>query len=217
VTRPWQQLEDEFQTFLEATPDGVVLVDGEGRIVRVNGHAERLFGYPRAELVGSPVEQLLPERFRDRHRAHRAGYHARPRTRAMGEGQELFGRRKDGTEFPVDISLGPVETQAGTVVVAAVRDATERRRAEDLSRRLAADELRRQQALELNDGVVQGLAAASMAMELGDTDRARALVADTLDSARAIVRHLLEEHGDAPLPPGALVRSAPAIVRRDRR
>jgi protein-histidine pros-kinase len=114
---------------LDAAPDAMVIIDQEGRIVLANIRAESIFGYPRAELIGQPIELLVPEGARHAHRAHRAEYFANPRPRPMGPGLSLNGRRKDGSEFPAEISLAPVDTEQGAFVTAAVRDVTERRRA----------------------------------------------------------------------------------------
>jgi PAS domain S-box-containing protein len=130
--------EERFGALLESAPDAVVIADADGRIVLVNHQTEELFGYDRDELLGRPVETLLPERFHERHVAHRAGYVAHPETRPMGAGLELAGRRKDGTEFPVDISLSAIETDSGRLVTAFVRDITERRAGEAATRQLAA-------------------------------------------------------------------------------
>lgn len=117
-------------TLLEATPDALVIVGQDGRILLINGQAERLFGYNRTELIGEPVEVLVPEPYRHQHPGYRNGYFHAPRARPMGAGVELRGLRKDGTEFPAEISLGPVQTREGRIAMAAIRDVTERRRAE---------------------------------------------------------------------------------------
>jgi protein-histidine pros-kinase len=119
-----------FSHLLESTPDAILMVNREGRIVLTNSQAEKTFGYAREQLIGKPVEMLLPERYRAGHGRHRTGFFAHPRTRTMGAGLELFGLRSDGTEFPVEVSLNPLETEEGMMVMSAVRDATDRKRAE---------------------------------------------------------------------------------------
>ena len=120
----------KFDALLEAAPDGFVIIDDNGRILLVNSQTERLFGYDRRELIDQRVEMLVPERFRVGHVGHRLGYQHEPRVRPMGAGVTLFGRRKDGSEFPVEISLSPLNTEKGRLVTAVVRDVTDRKRIE---------------------------------------------------------------------------------------
>jgi protein-histidine pros-kinase len=127
-----------FRGLLEAAPDAMVIVDEDGRIQLVNAQTESLFGYQRSELIGKPVEMLVPERF-SAHMSFRRGYVQEPRTRPMGLAGDLYARRKDDTEFPVEISLAPLQTDDGLLVSAAVRDISERRRMEDAAAR-AKDE-----------------------------------------------------------------------------
>ncbi|MFF1324941.1 MULTISPECIES: SpoIIE family protein phosphatase [Streptomyces] len=128
--------EDRFRSLLEAAPDAMVIVDDTGIIKLVNAQTEALFGYRRDELLGHPVEMLIPGRFRTQHAAHRDGYAATRQVRPMGAGLELHGLRRDGSEFPVEISLSPLETPDGLLVSAAVRDVSERKAAEERFRGL---------------------------------------------------------------------------------
>ncbi len=129
-------------TLLEAIPDATVAANQEGIIVQVNSQTEELFGYTRAELIGQKIEILVPERHRPQHHHHREDFVAQPRIRRMGAGLELHGRRRDGSEFPVEISLSPVHTANGVIVLSAIRDITDRKRIEEQLRK-ANEELNR--------------------------------------------------------------------------
>jgi PAS domain S-box-containing protein len=182
------QEDRRFVGLLEAAPDAMVCVDTEGRITLVNAQTERLFGYRRDELVGQPVEVLVPDAFRAVHLRHRAGYAADPKPRPMGAGMELAGRRRDGSTFPAEISLSAIDTDEGVLVTAAVRDVTERLEAQAERERLRTqaerDKLERQlhQAQRLESlGQLAGGVAHDFNNLLGVISNYAAFVAEELE------------------------------------
>ena len=136
--------------FLETIPDAIVAVQSDGTILQVNSQTEQLFGYPSGELIGQKIEVLVPARFRGAHRGHRSSFAEEPKVRRMGAGLDLKGRRRDGSEFDVEISLSPVNTQSGTLVLSAIRDISDRKRIEGELRR-ANEELDKRTAKEIGE------------------------------------------------------------------
>ena len=155
-----KQAEELFHLATEASPSGTVLVDHEGKIVLVNAHIEELFGFARDELIGKDVEVLVPERFGESPANDRANFSAAPAAQAMGAGRQLFGRRKDGSEFPVEIGLNPIQTPHGLLVLANVVDISARLAAEEVARRS------REQVELLSRVSLLGEMTASLAHEL---------------------------------------------------
>jgi PAS domain S-box-containing protein len=163
VEEALQKSEKMLESLFESAPDGAILVDSQGIIQRVNAQVEKLFGYKRDKLIGNKVELLLPDRFKDIHFLHRQRFSEKAVTRTMGAGLELFGRRKDGSEFPVDIMLSPIKTEQGLYIIAAVRDVSERKQMEaelaEVQRSLfeSIEAERLYLAQELHDGPIQEL------------------------------------------------------------
>jgi len=137
-------------SILEAIPDALVAVNRQGIIIQVNSQTEALFAYTRDELIGQRIEMLVPERQRSQHHQHREQFHGQPKIRRMGSGLDLHGRRRDGSEFPVEISLSPIGAGDGMIVLSAIRDISDRKRIEEELRR-ANEELDRRKSRELRD------------------------------------------------------------------
>jgi two-component system cell cycle sensor histidine kinase/response regulator CckA len=149
-----KRADEKFRLAVESAPNAMVMVNQEGKIVLVNSQTERLFGYQREELVGNAVDILVPTKFRDAHPQHRGDFFANPQARPMGIGRDLYAQRKDGSEFPVEIGLNPIETDEGTWVLSAIVDISERKRAEEERQRLEA-QMQHTQKLE-SLGVLAG-------------------------------------------------------------
>jgi PAS domain S-box-containing protein len=195
--------EQMLRGLFDFAPDTVVVVNHDGRIVRVNAQVENMFGYNTSELIGQSIETLMPARYRSTHVERRTEYLSEPHTRPMGAGLQLSGKRKDGSEFPVDIMLSPMEAEDGGLVIGVIRDITRRRQAEEslrdyaerlkfLSRRLMdVQELeRRSIALELHDEIGQLLTGLKLTLEVS-TRIAPEEVGGSLDQARALVNELM--------------------------
>ena len=210
-----KRAEQDFRQVVEASPSGIVLVNREGRILLVNVETEKLFGYPREELIGHPVEMLLPERFRDEHPSHRAGFFAAPQPRTLSAGRELFALSRDGTEFPVEIRLNPIQSADGVLVLTAILDITARKQAE-------AETMRQRNELAHVARIsTMGYLASSLAHELNQSlgailrnaEAAELFLADpssNLEEVRDILRDIREDDQRA----GEVIDRMRALMKR---
>lgn len=205
IVKDLEETQALFQLLFESAPDANVLVSEEGRILAINTQAEKMFGFERSELAGKDIETLLPERFHHSHPVHRTGFVKSPHMRAMGAGLELFARRKNGEEFPVDVVLSPLQTENGLLVLGVIRDITLRNRLQaeldEVQHKLLhkAEQERSHLARELHDGPIQELYALVFQLgELGEkyrdddgmVDLARERLQETISSLRAIMSTL---------------------------
>jgi two-component system sensor kinase FixL len=237
--RDEQRSDEKFRLAVEASPNGIVLVDRDGRIVLVNTETERLFGYARKELIGRDAHVLVPARFRGAQPHHGSGFLAAPEARATGAGRELFALRKDGTEFPVEIGLSPIQSAEGELVLTVIVDITARKRAEaeavrqrselaHLSRVTMLGELSGSMAHELNQPLTAILSNAQaaqrfLAQDPIDLDEVRAILADIVEQdkrAGEVIRRLrmLLKKGEVqqqPLDVNDVVQDVLKLIRSD--
>jgi formate hydrogenlyase transcriptional activator len=213
--------EAQFRALFEFSPDAIIVSDSEGRIKEMNARVESMFGYARGELIGQPIESLVPERFRHSHPNRRKEYASSARARPMGAGLDLYGRRKDGGEFPADIMLGPVETAAGRVVLSVIRDLSEKKEAEEalrrseLQKRYLEEELSTEAHFEevIGDSVglkrvlkhVETVAATDVTvLILGETGTGKEVIARAIHQLSPRNEHVMVKLNCAAIPSGLL-------------
>jgi PAS domain S-box-containing protein len=200
------EAEERFRLIVNSSPDVLIVVDGAGVIELASARVADMFDYEPDDLVGQPVEVLVPDGLRAVHQSHRMS-HQVDVAREMGSGLELRGRRSDGSEFPVEISLSPIVMGRESKVLATVRDVTKRLQGEAATRELSKMRYSQRRAIEINDNIVQGLTVARWSFDLGDVDRARNAVEGTVEAARLLVDRMLSTAGD--IEPGSLRRELP--------
>jgi PAS domain S-box-containing protein len=190
-----KEAEEKFRAFVETAPQAIIIHDAKGKIVVVNSEAEHIFGYRRQELIGQPVEILIPARFRGKHVEERQAYMRKPIIRPMGSGLELSAQRKDGSEFPVEISLSPVETAEGVLVSSTIVDITERKRHEEQTRWATILEERARMARDIHDTLAQGFTGIILNLEAAEEACADLPkeARDRIARARDVARSGLEE------------------------
>jgi two-component system, NarL family, sensor histidine kinase DevS len=190
-----KEAEEKFRAFVETAPQAIIIHDATGKIAVVNSEAERMFGYPRQELIGQPIEILMPSRFRGKHVELRQAYMKKPVLRPMGAVPDLFAQRKDGSEFPVEISLSPVDTAGGILVSSTIIDITDRKQHEEQMRWATVLEERARMARDVHDTLAQGFTGIILNLEAAEEACADLPkeARDRITRARDVARSSLEE------------------------